>query len=133
MTYPMILLYTLGETLRRGVEYFSINATTMFEDYSAAALFILAAWSWRNASKHAFKFMLTAWAYAAGAMFVPFFAHLEAYLRDATFRDDHIHTDVEAIVLKGVVWGISIVCLCITFTSDSSKHPSNPNKVVKNT
>mgnify|MGYP000577889005 CR=1 FL=1 len=125
MTYPMILLYTLGETSRRGVDYFAINATTMLEDYSAAILFMIAAWTWCKASKNAPKFMLVAWAYAAGAMFVPFFAHLEAFMRGATFRADHIHTDVNSIVLKGTVWVVTLVCLYITFRSKKSQYPSS--------
>ena len=44
-----------------------------------------------------------------GGMFVPFAAHLEAFLRGVTFRADHAHTDVNSIILKGVVWLISIV------------------------
>ncbi|CAH0991152.1 hypothetical protein SIN8267_01254 [Sinobacterium norvegicum] len=123
MTYVMILVYTLGETVRRGVDYFAINATTMLEDYSAAVFFTLAVWTWHKASPYAEKIMLLAWAYATGAMFVPFFAHLEAYLRGATFREDHIHTDVESIILKGSIWLVSVMCLYITFRSDQSQYP----------
>ena len=100
MTYPMILLYTLGETLRRGIGYFPISATTMLEDCSAAVLFMIAAWACHKASDHADKWMLLAWAYVTGAMFIPFFAHHEAFLRGAMFRQDPIHTDMDAIVLK---------------------------------
>ncbi|RJG36329.1 hypothetical protein [Motilimonas pumila] len=125
MTYPMILIYTLGETLRRGVDYFSINATTMLEDYSAAVFFILATWAWVKANENAEKLMLLAWAYAAGGMFVPFFAHLEAFLRGVTFREDHIHTDVGSIVLKGSVWVISVICLFIVMRSNKSQYPSS--------
>ena len=57
------------------------------------------------------KLIIGAWAYAVGGMFVPFVAHLEAYIRQETFRPDHIHTDVNSIVLKGTVWLIAIIML----------------------
>jgi hypothetical protein len=58
--------------------------------------------------------MAVAWAYATGGMFVPFFAHLEAWMRGVTFRPDHPHMDVHSIVLKGVIWAICVVCLVVT-------------------
>jgi hypothetical protein len=47
-------------------------------------------------------------------MFVPFAAHLEAWLRNGTFRPDHPHTDTASIVLKGVIWALSFDCLIVT-------------------
>lgn len=81
----------------------------MFEDYFCGLLLIIAALLWTKGSQHAHKFMIGAWAYTTGGMFVPFFAHLEAYLRGATFRADHPHEDVNSIILKGVIWGIALI------------------------
>ena len=36
-------IFILGETARRGLDYFAINATTMLEDYGSGVLLILAA------------------------------------------------------------------------------------------
>ncbi len=33
LAYVMAAVFILGETVRRGLSYFSINATTMVEDY----------------------------------------------------------------------------------------------------
>ena len=124
MSYVMILMYTLGETLRRGFEYFAINATTMFEDYVSAVLFIIAVWTWHKRSDLAPKFMLTAWAYALGGMFVPFFAHLEAFLRGVTVRPEHPHDDLGSVILKASIWGVCAVFTIITIRSDRSEYPS---------
>jgi hypothetical protein len=50
-------------------------------------------------------------------MFVPFFAHLEAFLRKETFRIDHPHEDLNSVIIKGVIWGICLVCFVITMRS----------------
>ena len=104
LTYAMAAVFILGETLRRGLSYFSVNATTMIEDYICGALLLSAALIWRSGNALAPKFMAAAWAYGTGGMFVPFAAHLEAWLRAETFRPDHPHTDFGSIVLKGVIW-----------------------------
>lgn len=109
----MAAMFILGETLRRGLSYFSINATTMVEDYLSGALLITAAILWSKASKHARFYMIAAWAYSTGGMFVPFFAHLEAYLRGATFRADHPHEDLNSVILKGVIWLVSLICFIV--------------------
>ena len=117
LTYVMAFIFLAGETARRGVGYFSVNATTMIEDYLCGILMIWAAWSWAKASDSAPKIMAVAWAYATGGMFVPFAAHLEAWLRNETFRPDHPHTDVGSIVLKGVIWAVCLGCLIVTLKS----------------
>ena len=103
--------FLLIENIRRGVSYFEINATTMIEDYLMGVIFISAALIYRKNRELGTKLIIGAWAYAVGGMFVPFAAHLEAFLRGETFRPDHIHTDVNSIVLKGFVWLLAILIL----------------------
>jgi hypothetical protein len=114
MAYVMAFVFTVGETARRGISYLAVNATTMFEDYFCGALLFAAAISWTKKRKDAQLWMAVAWAYATGGMFVPFFAHLEAWMRGVTFRPDHPHADVQSIILKGVIWAICLVCLVVT-------------------
>lgn len=113
VTYLMSFVFLFGETARRGIGYFSINATTMIEDYLCGALLLTAAILWSKRSLLAPKFMIAAWAYATGGMFVPFAAHLEAWLRGATFRADHPFDDVNSVILKGVIWSICLICFII--------------------
>ena len=97
------------EYLRRGVSYYSINASTMIEDTALGIFFLVAALVYRSNKLLGQILIISSWAYAVGGMFLPFIAHLEAFLRGATFRPDHPHEDVGSIVLKGVVWLICVV------------------------
>ena len=114
LVYIMAFVFLVGETARRGIDYFTVNATTMLEDYFCGALLLLAAGLSFKKHPMAPNFMLVAWAYATGGMFVPFFAHLEAWLRGATIRPDHPHEDVGSIVTKGIIWATCLTCLIIT-------------------
>ena len=124
LAYAMGAMFILGETARRGIDYFSVNATTMLEDYGSGILLILAAAACTAKLAHSAIYLAGAWGYAAGGIFVPFFAHLEAYLRGATFRPDHPIEDVNEIIIKGVIWGIC-VSLFIASLRDSSGRSAN--------
>lgn len=113
ITYIIGFMYLFIEFARRGIGYFSINATTMVEDLVCGVLLLTAAILWTKKSKMAPIFMVAAWGYAVGGMFVPFFAHLEAWLRGVTFRADHPFDDVNSVILKGVVWGICFICFVV--------------------
>ena len=108
LAYAMGAIFIIGETARRGIGYFSINATTMLEDYGSGILLILAAMACTAKLAQSTVYLAGAWGYSAGGMFVPFFAHLEAYLRGATFRPDHPIEDVSGIIVKGIIWGICL-------------------------
>lgn len=123
--FLIAFVFLAGETARRGVSYFSINATTMLEDYVAGTALLLAAVLWIRNYSHAQIAMIAAWAYVTGGMFVPFFAHLEAWVREETFRSDHIHTDTNAVILKAVVWSACLVCFVVSArTTIKIKDPS---------
>lgn len=69
LTYAMAFVFLVGETARQGLGYFSVNATTMIEDYLCGALMLWAAWVWSKGYDSAAKIMAVAWAYATGGMF----------------------------------------------------------------
>ena len=115
----MGLFYFVVETLRRGIGYFSINASTMLEDYLCGLVLLTASLMWLRSHVFAPIMMVGAWAYATGGMFVPFTAHFEAWLRGVTFRPDHPHDEIGVIVLKGVIMLISLICLFVSFRSAS--------------
>lgn len=114
MAYVLGPVFILGETARRGLAYFSVNITTMVEDYSAGIFLLIAAVWWSKKYAGAPAVMAAAWGYLTGGMLVPFFAHLEAWLRGTTFRPDHPHDDLHAVIVKGIIWGLCLVCLAIT-------------------
>ncbi|MGR5176560.1 hypothetical protein ACPV4B_04165 [Vibrio parahaemolyticus] len=113
-TYSMSAVFLLGEIARRGMNYFSINATTMMEDLLCGALLFIAATMLVKRMKQAKLVMVGAWGYAFGGMFVPFFAHLEALLRGVEMRPDHLIVDVNSIILKGVIWLMCGVLLLLS-------------------
>ena len=117
-TYIMAFVFIAGETVRRGLSYLSVNATTMIEDYLCGALLLTAAIFWAKGKEIAPKLMAVAWAYGTGGMFVPFAAHLEAWIRSETFRPDHPHEDLNSVILKGIIWAICLICLIVTLRSD---------------
>jgi hypothetical protein len=125
MTYVMAAVFIVGETARRGIGYMAVNATTMFEDYCGGILLLLAARYWHKRHDMAPALMTAAWGYATGGMFVPFFAHLEAFLRGATFRADHPHGDVNAVIAKAVIWALCLSCLIVSVRSVRSKNSAN--------
>lgn len=111
MTWVFGFFFLIIEYARRGIDYFAINASTMIEDSVTGLIFLVAAFVYRKHKELGAKLIIGVWAFATGGMLVPFIAHLEAYIRGATFRPDHIHTDVNSIILKGIVW---LICL-VTF------------------
>lgn len=123
--FVIAFVFLVGETARRGISYFSVNATTMMEDYVGGIVLLLAAMAWAKQMKGARIFMTAAWAYVAGGMFVPFFAHLEAWLREETFRSDHLHTDTNAVILKAVVWAICVVCFLVSLSHAAKSDAAN--------
>lgn len=120
----MAAVFILGETTRRGIGYFSINATTMIEDYLCGLLLLAAALVWRSGSQNGPVMMASAWAYSTGGMFVPFAAHLEAWIRQETFRPDHPYDDVFSIILKGVIWLVSLICFVVSIAHAMKAKPA---------
>jgi len=53
-------------------------------------------------------------------MFVPFFAHLEAYLRGLTFRPDYPIEDVNGMIVKEVIWGICVAAFIASLRDTSN-------------
>ena len=116
----MALIFIVGETARRGLDYFSLNATTMFEDYISGVFLLSAAAMKLLNTKGSQAIMVAAWAYDSGGMFVPFFAHLEAWIRGITMRPDHPHEDLNSVILKGIIWSICLTCLVSTIKDYNS-------------
>jgi hypothetical protein len=118
LNFIMSGVFILGETTRRGFSYMSINATTLFEDYVCGTFLIIAAILYLRKNVNADKFMSASWGYATGGMFVPFFAHLEAWMRVETFRADHPHEDLNGVIIKGVIFLTCLIGLVISLRNN---------------
>jgi hypothetical protein len=87
MRFEVIAAFVVGamlpvlETFRRGISYWSVDFTTMFEDYVAGALLLIGGWAAYRALSWGPVFLLLAWAYFTGLMSSSFWSQLEETLR----------------------------------------------------
>jgi hypothetical protein len=103
--FALGILLPLLETLRRGLQTWLVDTTTMFEDYVAGALLLIAAASVRRGVRWAPIFMVVAWAYVTGMMSSSFWYQLEETLRGVV--------EEPPIVLCGklILWTICLAAL----------------------
>jgi hypothetical protein len=104
-------LLPLLETYRRGLSYWGVEFTTMFEDYVAGALLLIGGWASYRARYWGVMFLVLAWAYVAGLMSSSFWSQLEETLRHTATEPDNMLV----VVVKFLLWGTSIVSLILSF------------------
>lgn len=105
------ILLPLLETCRRGISHWSVDFTTMFEDYVGGALLLIGGWASYRARPWGALFLVLAWAYVTAMMGSSFWSQLED-----TFR----HTSAEpnnllVVIVKFLLWGTSFVSLVLSF------------------
>lgn len=105
------ILLPLLETARRGISHWTVEFTTMFEDYVAGALLLIAGWASYRQRPWGSIFLVLAWGYFSGLMSSSFWWQLED-----TFR----HTAPEAnnmlvLVVKFLLWSTCVVSLVLAF------------------
>jgi len=107
--FVMGALIPVLETIRRGFTYWTIEFTTMFEDYVAGALLLIGAWSSYQSRRGGAVILVLAWAYFAGLMSSSFWSQLEETLRQ-TSTEPH---NILVVVVKFVLWATCIVSLVL--------------------
>lgn len=105
------ILLPLLETVRRGIGHWSVEFTTMFEDYVAGALLLIGAWAAQRARSWGAIFLVLAWAYVAGLMGSSFWSQLEETLRQ-TASEPH---NPLVVIVKFLLWGTCVVSLILSF------------------
>ena len=117
MRFEVIAAFTIGillpvlETCRRGISYWSVEFTTMFEDYVAGALLLIGGWASYRARPWGSVFLVLAWAYVAGLMGSSFWSQLEETLRQ-TASEPH---NLVVVIVKFLLWGTCVVSLALSF------------------
>lgn len=117
MRFEVITAFAIGvllpvlETYRRGISYWFVEFTTMFEDYVAGALLLIGGWASYHARPWGKTFLVLAWAYVAGLMGSSFWSQLEETLRHTASEPDNLLV----VVVKSLLWGISVVALALSF------------------
>ena len=105
------ILLPLLETIRRGIGYWTMNVTTMAEDYFAGALLVLAGLLSLQAKRSAPAFMLVAWAYVTGMMNSSFFYQVEEAIRGIDLEPG----SATVLVFKFGLWSACVVSLILSF------------------
>ena len=107
--FIMGALIPVLETIRRGFSYWTVEFTTMFEDYVAGALLLIGAWLSYQSRRGGAVILVLAWAYFAGLMSSSFWSQLEETLRQ-TSTEPH---NMLVVVVKFVLWATCIVSLVL--------------------
>ena len=101
------------ETARRGISHWTIDFTTMFEDYIGGALLLVGGWAAYHEKSWGRVFLLLAWASISGLMTSSFVGQVEETLRQ-TASEPH---NLVVVVVKFLLWTVSIISLVLAFRS----------------
>jgi len=113
--FAMGILLPLLETGRRGISYWAVNFSTMFEDYVAGALLLVGAWATYRTRRWGPLFLLLAWAYVTGMMGGSFWYQLEDTIRGNATEPNNLLV----VTVKFLLWGTSVASLLLSFRSAS--------------
>ena len=101
------------ETARRGISHWTINFTTMFEDYLGGALLLIGAWAAYRRKSWGAVFLLMAWGSICGLMTSSFLGQLESTLRGAESEPHNLLV----VAVKSLLWTVSMISLVLSFRS----------------
>lgn len=113
-------LLPLLETARRGISHWTINFTTMFEDYVAGALLLIGGWAAHRSKPWGPVFLVLAWASFSGLMTSSFVSQLEETLRQTA---DEPH-NLLVVIVKFLLWSVCVVSLVLAFRTATQKRPA---------
>ncbi len=117
MRFEVIAAFVIGvllpvlETGRRGISHWTVNATTMFEDYLAGALLLVGGWAAYRSRSWGALFLVLAWAYFSGLMTSSFVGQLEETLRQTASEPGNLMV----LVVKFLLWSVCVVSLALSF------------------
>ena len=99
------------ETARRGISHWTINFTTMFEDYLGGAVLLIGAWAAYRAKSWGPLFLTVAWASFAGIMNSSFLAQVEETIRQTADEPNNL----VVVVVKSLLWTVCMISLVLSF------------------
>ena len=117
MRLEIIAAFVIGallpvlETARRGISHWTINFTTMFEDYAGGALLLIGGWAAYSAKRWGAVFLVLAWASVFGLMSSSFSAQIEQTLRQTASEPNNL----VVVVVKFLLWIVCVVSLVLSF------------------
>ncbi|MFY9619050.1 MAG: hypothetical protein WAM70_18680 [Pyrinomonadaceae bacterium] len=129
MRFEVIAAFIVGallpvlETCRRGINHWTVEFTTMFEDYVAGALLLIGAWASYRARSWGAMFLLLAWAYFTGLMSSSFWYQLEETIRQTSSEPNNF----VVIVVKFLLWATCVTALVFSFRSARARRLDTPD------
>ena len=99
------------ETGRRGISHWTVNFTTMFEDYLAGALLLVGGWATYRSKSWGPVFLVWAWASFSGLMTSSFLGQLEDTLR----QNANEPGNGLVLIVKFLLWSVCVVSLVLSF------------------
>src|ERR1051325_9077172 len=117
MRFEVIAAFVMGiilpvlETCRRGITYWAVDFTTMFEDYLAGALLLVGAWATYRMRAWGPVFLVLAWSSLLGLLGSSFWGQLEETLRH-TASEPH---NLLVVIVKFLLWSTCVVSLILSF------------------
>lgn len=105
------VLLPLLETCRRGIGHWSIEFTTMFEDYVAGVLLLIAGWASYRSHRWGVLLLVVAWAYVSAMMSGSFWYQLEDTLRGNILEQNNSLV----VTVKFLLWSIAVGSLTLSF------------------
>lgn len=119
MRFEVIAAFIVGallpvlETARRGINHWTVDFTTMFEDYVAGALLLIGALASYRARSWGAMFLLLAWAYVTGLMSSSFWYQLEDTIRHTSSEPNNF----VVVIVKLLLWLTCVTALVLSFRS----------------
>ena len=117
MRFEVIGAFVVGallpilETLRRGLGHWTVNFTTMFEDYVAGALLLVGGCASIRSKSYAPLLLLVAWAYVTGMMGGSLWDQLESTIRGVDLEP----FNSTVVVFKLVLWSTCVMSLVSSY------------------
>ena len=117
MRFEIVAAFAIGvllpvlETGRRGISTWTINFTTMFEDYLAGALLLVGGWAAYRSKSWGALFLVLAWAYFSGQLTSSFMGQLEETLRQTASEPGNLLV----LVVKFLLWSVCVTSLVLSF------------------
>lgn len=119
--FVMGILLPVSETARRGISYWAVDFTTMFEDYLAGALLLVGAWATYRLRVWGSIFLVLAWAWLAGLLSSSFWGQLEETLRHTASEPNNLLV----VVVKFLMWITCVVSLVLSFRRATQQRSVN--------
>ncbi len=127
MRFEVIAAFVIGvllpvlETGRRGITHWTINFTTMFEDYLAGALLLIGGWAAYRSKSWGAVFLVLAWANFSGLITSSFLGQLEETLRQtATEPGNGL-----VVIVKFLLWSVCVTSLVLSFRTATRASQQN--------